>query len=270
LVDDADAAAQRTTLGLDQWRLTTVSGTDADTTMSTNSLYVVDMNAWVTADRTYTLPASPTVGDRVAVQVQVGNTAFELILKSNTGQAFTNTTGLTAIEWSRLFISGECVVFRYVASNLWLIEIDGRIPMKGLFDLTTAATTSTAATFVYATSNSGAWTSRIDVGGIVDVTTDKMTCRRACYAQISVGGRTNSTVTDQKYFNSGIELNGTTLILAPFVVASVSGLKGQNTGTILCEFAASDYIRYKFRTEEANKGLELNIANYMSFAEILP
>ena len=50
-----------------------VSGTDADTTMVLNSLYVVDMSAWATADRTYTLPATAAVGDRIGIAITAGD-----------------------------------------------------------------------------------------------------------------------------------------------------------------------------------------------------
>ena len=53
-----------------------VAGTDADTTMVSNTLYVVDMSAWATADRTYTLPAAAAVGTRIGIMAKAGNASF--------------------------------------------------------------------------------------------------------------------------------------------------------------------------------------------------
>lgn len=105
--------------------LSHVAGTDASTTMVVNTLYVVDMSAWATADRTYTLPATAAVGDRVGVLVTAGDASHELIITAAAGDTLNGVAGGT--EWSRLFMTGEIVVMRCVAANAtWIVEEDGR------------------------------------------------------------------------------------------------------------------------------------------------
>lgn len=104
---------------------TQVSGSDADTSMAVNTLYTVDMSAWATADRTYTLPATAAVGDRVGVLVTAGDASHELIITAASGDTLNGVAGGT--EWSRLFMTGEIVVMRCVAANAtWIVEQDGR------------------------------------------------------------------------------------------------------------------------------------------------
>ena len=156
------------------------TGTDADTTMAINTLYVVDMSAWATADRTYTLPAVAAVGDRCAVMVTAGDASHELILTAGSGDTLNGISGGT--EWSRLFITNEVVIMRCVVANAtWVVEYDGRIPQQGLMDLTTASDGNNASTYYRPTqtSTAGVWTSRIDVGGVVSTADDWMRVRRA-------------------------------------------------------------------------------------------
>lgn len=104
---------------------TQVAGTDADTTMAVNTLYTVDMSAWATADRTYTLPATAAVGDRVGIAITAGDASHELLITAGTGDTLNGISGGT--EWSRLFITNEVVIMRCVAANAtWLVENDGR------------------------------------------------------------------------------------------------------------------------------------------------
>ena len=104
-----------------------VAGGDADTTMAVGNMYVTDMSAWATADRTYTLPAAAAVGDRIGIMVTAGDASHELIIKPNTGDKING--GTAAAEWSRLFITGEVVILRcVVADSEWVVEYDGRIP----------------------------------------------------------------------------------------------------------------------------------------------
>lgn len=105
------------------------TGANANTTMAVNTLYVVDMSAWATADRTYTLPATAAVGDQIAIKVTAGNASYELIITAASGDTLEGIAGGT--EWSRLFISGESVLMRCtVADTTWVIAPagDGRIP----------------------------------------------------------------------------------------------------------------------------------------------
>lgn len=252
---------------------TQVAGTDADTTMAVNTLYTVDMSAWATADRTYTLPATAAVGDMVGIVVTAGDASHELIITAASGDTLNGVSGGT--EWSRLFITNETVLMRCIVANAtWEVWQDGRIPMQGWIEISTAVTTNAANTYVYATANSGAWTSKRNVGNVVDTATDKITMRRACQATLAVGMRTNTTMSDGEYVNAACELNGGgtgALIVNQFFVLGRSGggLNGQIIGVGEYTFAAGDYVRHMFRTEAANKGI-INIpASMMRVYEVL-
>lgn len=121
---------------------TQATGTDANTTMAVNTLYTVDMSAWATADRTYTLPATAAVGDRIGVMVTAGNASFELILTAGTGDTLNGIAGGT--EWSRLFIANEVVVMRCIVANTtWIVEYDGRQKAYSKISRTTAQAITT-------------------------------------------------------------------------------------------------------------------------------
>lgn len=253
-----------------------LTGADANTTMVVNSSYIVDMTAWATADRDYTLPTTATVGDRVRVSVLVGNASFELLIKTGAGQTCAHAGAViaAATEVTRVFITGESMEFVYAAANKWLVRHDARIPMQGLLRLSTAATTSTVNAFVYATAHGGVWTADVNIGSVCDTATDKIIFRRACKADLALGGRSNATVTDAKYCNWSIEKNAVTNMAVPSFVAAVTGLNA--SGTVILKgpaFAVNDYIRFKFRTEEADKGLASSAADayssYIAATEVL-
>lgn len=109
----------------DYFGMKLVALADANTTMAVNSIYVGSMSAWATADRTYTLPTTAAVGDRIGVMLTGGNATYELILTAATSDTLNGIAGGT--EWSRLFITNEVVIMRCVAANAtWVVETDGR------------------------------------------------------------------------------------------------------------------------------------------------
>lgn len=153
------------------------TGTDANTTMAINTLYVVDMSAWATADRTYTLPATAAVGDRIGVMVTAGSASYELLLTAGTGDTLNGIAGGT--EWSRVFITNEVVIMRCVAANAtWIVEDDGRIDLLVMI----AANGSTTQTLTRNANNqitSVLSTVSEDVGANWDATNKRLTPRRA-------------------------------------------------------------------------------------------
>lgn len=252
--------------------LTLVTGTDANTTMAVNSEYIVDMSAWSTADRNYTCPASPTVGDRVAILVQVGNASFELVIKGNTSQTING--GSSASEWSRLFITSERVTLLYVASNTWIVEDDGRIPMTGVLRLSTNATGESVATFTYPTAKGGAWTADKDTGSVCATGSDKIVARRACSANIFATIYPVSAISIANYFAIAIELNGSGANQILYTqISSGAGAAVALSCARTYPFALDDYIRYTFRSQEGSRGVQSGGLNdsptVMSFSEIL-
>lgn len=200
----ADRGRQLTAAALDH-----VAGTDANTTMVVNTMYVVDMSAWATADRTYTLPATAAVGDRVGIMVSSGDASHELLITAASGDTLNGVAGGT--EWSRLFITGEVVILRCVAANAtWVVEYDGRIPCVATWQATGSGTNTQSI-------SASTWTKvlddtfsaeQFDVGSVMgsDGTNIAATIRRAGNYELLAGIAVNSIV-DQKEAIIGIFLN---------------------------------------------------------------
>ena len=248
----------------------TVTGTSGAISAAVNTLYVADMSGW-TADRTLTLPATAAVGDRVGVMVSVGDDAYEWLITAASGDTLNGVAGGT--EWSRVFITGEVVVMRCVVANsTWVVEYDGRIPQQGLMDLTTAADGETAATYTRPTqaSSAGAWTSRIDVGGVVSTANDYMLVRRAGKFQVSLGYAPKDAGVSGNYVNARIILNDSQEEAGPS--ATCVGGAGVNrcAASKLISMAAGDYIRYHYRTEAGSLGTAAFRGSFLSLMELLP
>jgi hypothetical protein len=121
------------------WGLNEVqSNADAAVTGVVGTMHILDIGPF-TADRDFTLPATCAVGDRVGVFIKTGDDAFELLLKPASGDTING--GSAGAEWSRLFISNECVIFRCITANSdWIVEYDGRINSTVLVESDTTTT----------------------------------------------------------------------------------------------------------------------------------
>lgn len=183
------------------------TGTDANTTMAVNTLYTVDMSAWATADRTYTLPATAAVGDMIGIVVTAGNTStFELLITAGTGDTLSGIAGGT--EWSRVFITGETVIMRCTSANAtWMVMQDGRIPQTANLGLTTDADGEGAATWVLPTSFGGAWTQGAATGATTNTANGNINIRRAGTYNTTVMSRAKDAVADGQYYGVRIGKN---------------------------------------------------------------
>lgn len=223
--------------------------------------------AGLTASRDFVLPTG-AAGDRIGVHIVDGDASFELLIKpSATG---TINAGTVGAEWSRLFIKGESVILRCTAADTWIVEKDGRISMVGHIELTTAVTTNAANTIVYASANGGVWTMRIDVGNVIDAATEKFTARRSSNINFSVGMSSNSTITDGNHVSAVVEVDNTTLIQVPRNFAAVTGLVVGQLAAAGVKLNAGSFIRHKFRTQEANKGMAASTQCFLFASEVLP
>lgn len=218
-------------VGLDT---TSVSGADAATVMGTETFYRVDMSAW-TADRDYTLPASPTVGDRVGVMVTVGSASWELIIKGNTGQTING--GSAASEWSRLFITAEAVILRYVATNKWSVEYDGRIPSVCRLERTTAQSISTATLTTIALN--GELFDRGEIGNTINNRSD---IRRAGRYSVKPFGRLAGAAADGNQLQARAVKNGTDILTAQAIFASAASNALAPGAPEIVTLAAGDYV----------------------------
>ena len=255
--------------------LSHVTGADSNTTMVVGALYVVD-GAALTADRTYTLPATAAVGDRIGVMMSAGSATYEVLLTAASGDTLNGVAGGT--EWSRLFIIGEVVILRCVAANAtWVVEQDGRIPQVGNMRLSTSADGEAANTFTRPTtcSTPGAWTADVNVGSVCTTASDRITARRAGRYNINYVGLIKDLLTDQNLHGAAVFHNGTANILHAATLYA-SGVSAQSsTGVILgYSLAADDYIVYQFRTQPGSLGLSASalprITSGFSMVEVLP
>ena len=242
---------------------TQATGTDANTTMVVNTMYVVDMSAWATADRTYTLPATAAVGDRIGVMVTAGDASHELILTAGTGDTLNGIAGGT--EWSRLFITNEVVVMRCIVANTtWVVEYDGRIPSYATGypnDISTnSANTATVAPLVNAVSDSG---------GMLDTATNfRINIRRAGNYEVNVSMRGLNNPSAAQNQNVYAYLNGASLVSMQMKTAST----GVEQCAVIKDFplAAGDYIQLYFLHTQANMGIRGNsTVSWCGVAEIL-
>jgi phage tail tube protein FII len=115
--------------------------TDAVHTMVVGKLYVVDISAWSNSGngRVWTLPTSANVGERIGIMLEVGDDTEHLAITAATSDFLNGVDGGT--EWSRLFITNECVIMRCVtADSKWIVEYDGRIPCQASLSHSSAQT----------------------------------------------------------------------------------------------------------------------------------
>lgn len=214
-----------------------VAGSDANTTMAVNTLYVVDMSAWATADRTYTLPTTAAVGDRIGVMVTSGNASYELLLTAATSDTLNGVAGGT--EWSRVFLTGEVVIMRCVtADSAWVVEYDGRIPCvvfvrnDGTSTQSISATTNAklqAALDDEVLDNASAWNN----------STGTLTARRAGNYRVSSLGMLGSVI-DGVSAVSSVWKNGSMYAAFNRVYASGSGQNIGSSGAAIIPLAVGD------------------------------
>lgn len=246
----------------------TVTGTSGAIAAGVNTLYVADMSGW-TADRTLTLPATASVGDRVGVMVSVGDDAHELLITAASGDTLNAVAGGT--EWSRVFITGEVVVMRCVTENAtWIVEQDGRIPMKCFARLSTSASAETAGADTYPTDKSGAWTIVLDNSSIFTAASGTITNRRACKADVLFGGVSVNNIAPGNYFQVGIYVAGA-VALGPFLrSASTAGVIVQGSVQNY-DFPINTATRYYYQSGEGSRGLRGtgDISSAIGFAEVL-
>ena len=219
----------------DYTNMVQATGTDADTTMAINALYVVDMSAWATADRTYTLPATAAVGDRIGVMVTAGDATHELVLTAGTGDTLNGIAGGT--EWSRLFITNEVVIMRCIVANAtWIVEYDGRIPCKGGMSLAADEGSKAAATF----NKVGLDVSDFTVGGIVDASAERINIRRT--GIYSVGGIAVVSLNVNGVHIGSVYVNGTETRRAARASTIAATSSGVASGCIPLPLTAGDYV----------------------------
>jgi hypothetical protein len=170
--------------------------TGSNVTGVVGTMHILDL-AGLTADRDFVLPATCAVGDRIGVFVEVGDASHELLLKPDGSDTING--GAAGAEWSRVFITGECVIFRCVTANsAWIVEYDGRIPCQMSFDLSTNESgTKNGGTYYAPTSVNGVWTVVKNIGDCGDSSTSRFNVRRDGSYLFTASWGSTSTPADQ-------------------------------------------------------------------------
>lgn len=244
----------------------TVTGTSGAISAAVNTLYVADMSGW-TADRTLTLPATAAVGDRVGMMVRVGDADYEWLVQANTGNTL---NGVTAAEWSRLFITGEVLIMRCVTANSeWVVELDGRIPQYSGLGLTTDADGETSGVYALPTSLGGAWTDQGTRGAKVTTSNGNIEVRRAGVYSVTAMCRAKDSNTDANYYAVRIGKNN-----AEYRTRQVFASGVQTTSAILSDpsvvLAAGDTLQLYFTSQPGAIGARgLAGVTFLAVAEVL-
>lgn len=140
------------------------SVTTSNVTGVEGTLHNLDVSG-MTANRDFNLPTPSASGKRIGVRLSTGDDTYALILKIN------------SVEWSRVFITGEIVIFVSTGTGAgdWKIEEDGRIPCMCKIEATSAQSISNA-TVTTITFNQTAYD---NAGGQADLSAEKINIRRA-------------------------------------------------------------------------------------------
>ena len=232
------------------WGLNEVSAspTGAGVTGVVGTLHLLNIGG-LTASRDFTLPATCAVGDRVGVFITTGDDAFELSLKPATGDTING--GSAGAEWSRLFITGECVIFRCITADTdWIVEYDGRIPQAGRMSRITSDITTSTTGWNETVLNS----EDVEVGCNVTATgsgTSKIKVRRTGTYVISGGSHAKSgaTCADNEQQGFAITANGNTSTgtVVCFSNPNNAGTSARGTtGVNTVELSAGDEIQHNF------------------------
>ena len=256
-VDDPGGTpvSRKTTLGQlrDSLGLTQASLADANTTMVVNTLYVGSMAGWATANRTYTLPTTAAVGDRIGIFVTAGNSTYALLVTAASGDTLNGVAGGT--EWSRIFITNEVVILRCVTANsVWIVEVGGRIPQRASIYLSTASSGEPASTDVLPTDYSGVWSTDLDNAGIATLATGRLTVRRTGLYRCICTASTSVTPGTDKFFMLALRKNGA-VQLRDIRQFSLTGQSGRMLVPAALFLTAGDYIDLVYKTDEGSLGL---------------
>lgn len=162
------------------------SPTTAGVTGVVGTMHLLDISG-LTASRNFTLPATAAVGDRVGVYITTGDDTHALIIIGDTGDTINGGSANT--EWSRLFITNECVILRCVtADSAWVVEYDGRIPCNTAMEAASQQTGIVHSTWTTITKgDTGSWATPINIGGCADTTNHALITRRAGNYVLSAG-----------------------------------------------------------------------------------
>jgi len=220
-------------------------------TGAVGQMYLLTANSGTpqTATVDFTLP-SASVGERIGVYHVDGDPAYEIVLKGAASQSING--GADATEWSRLFIQGECVVFRCIAAGDWIVEYDGRIPCAFEVYLSTAiATTASGAWYTMDLAN---WTVEHDNGSLVAIASDEAVMRRAGRYSTTLSLRPLIDLSAADVIGANLELKTAAAVIMGNVLYASTSSKPIPSSTKTFDFAYGDDLQISWYCSVANKG----------------
>lgn len=241
-------------------RSVAASPTTAGITGEVGVMHVLDISG-LTANRDFTLPATCAVGDRVGVMLSTGDATYELLLKPATDDTING--GTASAEWSRLFITGEVVIFRCVTANAaWIVEYDGKVPQAANIVPGTSFTHTSSGAAVKVTWSDA--TVETNVGEVVDAANSQFIVRRAGkYLVTAIVD--NSNAASGKATACYLYKNGALVGRFFFNVPGVTGTQSAGVTQVL-SLEVDDYLEvYAFQSDSTSE-----LINYQfGLAEIL-
>jgi hypothetical protein len=245
--------------------------TGSNVTGVVGTMHILDL-AGLTADRDFVLPATCAVGDRIGVMVEVGDADHELLLKPD--GADTINGGSAGAEWSRLFISNECVIFRCITANsAWIVEHDGRIPCTARMGLESTITNrfAVAGTYYEVAFDSVQY----DNASMASIANEDFTIRRAGKYLVQASVVSSEATADQEALTTRVMIGGTTTAVSrAFRASGAAAFSPYGTVDAILEFAAGDVVsweaRYGTTANLDEHGQAGGTTNYMSIRELIP
>lgn len=223
------------------WGLNEISAspTGAGVTGVVGTLHILDISG-LSADQDFTLPATCAVGDRVGVFIKTGDPDYELLLKPASGDTING--GSAGAEWSRLFISNECVIFRCITADTdWIVEYDGRIPCVA--GLSSAGVSMANNTVIRLTS--AQWTADFNQGNayVTSGTHPAFKARRAGKYQTVVSGA-SASMADARIWYVRVETspNGTPVTKVDYRATTGVAERASGTALFISDLAVGDEI----------------------------
>lgn len=211
------------------------SPTTAGVTGVVGTMHLLDISG-LTDTRNFTLPATAAVGDRVGVYLTAGDASYELIIIGDTGDTING--GAANTEWSRLFITNECVILRCITANsAWVVEYDGRIPCVGSLRRHSGTTSLTTSQFIKIPCEQ----LDVDVGQIAQTANTRMFARRAGKYTVSAFLLV-SPVADTNAFITLIYKNSSVHKRVSQGYSSVASAVMGGSGTCVLMLNVGDYI----------------------------
>jgi hypothetical protein len=223
-----------------------LGGLEVDTTFDTaadhadisgvvGQLHLVDLSA-LASEVIFRLPTTAQVGERIGVYITVGSTTDgeELAIRTTAASNDTiNGVDHDTADWSRLFITGESLIFRCITANTdWIVEHDGRIPCVFRATLASTLTTNSASTW----ETVGFDTAATNVGNVYDTTGEQFSVRRTASWVMTCNIYTNSTYADGDVFGCRLRSEADDRSFALDSVAA--GGTGNSKATLAVTFEA--------------------------------